>query len=128
MAKRTPEKQAEHDLVVNTSYKTWVDRGDVKAYANPGDMHNFSVAGVYYPDIVVTDLNNNFYLIEEVETEDTVTLEESQQWKVFAGFGVLLNLIVPQAKLEEAQQLIKGISNIRIQPYTINNGKIEFRL
>ena len=128
MGVRTAEKQREHDLVASTSFKTWVDRIDVKAYANPGDEHNFSVAGTYYPDIVVTDLSNGLYLIEEVETDDTITEEESKEWHDFAGFGVLLNLIVPEEKLEEAKKLTADITNIRIQTYTFKNGRLEFQI
>jgi hypothetical protein len=126
--KRSEEKQREHDLIIHTSFKTWEDRGDVNVYQNPGDEHNFSVAGVYYPDIVVLDKTNNLYLIEEVETEDTVTEEEAKEWKNFANFGVLLNLIVPEEKLEEAKQLSKDITNIRIQTYTFKNGVLDFHL
>jgi hypothetical protein len=128
MVTRSEEKQREHDLIVNTSYKTWIDRGDVKAFANPGEDHNFAVAGIYYPDIVVLDKNNNLYLIEEVETEETVIQEEVEEWKQFSSFGVLLNLIVPEEKREEALKLISGISNIRVQTYTFKNGQLEFHL
>ncbi len=128
MSKRSEEKQREHDLIVRTSYKTWVERGDVRAYQNPGDEHNFSVAGSYFPDVVVMDLNNNLYLVEEVETEETVTSEELEEWKHFAGFGVLLNLIVPEGKKDEALRLIDGISNIRLQTYTFKNGQLEFHI
>ncbi len=128
MAKRSEEAQREHDLIVNNSLKSWIDRGDVKAFANPGDEHNFSVAGIYYPDIVVLDPNNNFYLIEEVETEDTVNEQELEEWKQFAGFGVTLNLIVPENKREDAQNLVKEISNIRVQTYTLKDGKLEFQV
>lgn len=128
MATRDEEQQREHDFVVGASYKTWVDRGDVKAYANPGEEHNFSVAGEHYPDVVILDMHNNLYLVEEVETAETVTQDESEEWKTFAGFGVLLNLIVPEEKKEEALRLTQGIANIRVQTYTFKNGQLDFHL
>jgi hypothetical protein len=126
--KRSEEKQREHDFIINSSFKSWVERGDVNVYQNPGEEHNFSVAGIYYPDIVVLNKANNLYLIEQVETSETVTEEEAKEWRNFAGFGVLLNLIVPEEKLEEAKKLSKDIANIRIQTYTFKNGTLEFHL
>jgi hypothetical protein len=125
MAIRTPEEQSEHDNVLRASYSSWNNRSDVKVYENPDGQKNCVVGQELYPDIVVMDLNGNLYAIEEVETESTVTLQESEQWKQYAKFGVPFNLIIPAVKQLDAQKLIAGIQNIRIRTYTMTYGEAQ---
>ncbi len=126
---RSQQAWAEHDRIVGASAYTWI-RDDRIVHTNPGGFKNFSVNGESFPDVIVTSLQNQLIAVEEIETEDSVTDEESKQWIEYAAFGVSFNLIVPVGKLADAQILVntKGIDNIRIQGYSVDSvGRVAFQ-
>jgi len=128
MIKRIKEKQSEHDRIIEASANTWRRDAENVVHTNPDGEQNFSVNEDSFPDVVITDQNNYLLVVEEIETEDTVTEEEKKQWEEYAGFGAKFNLVVPEAKLSDAFELIQSIDNMNIQGYRIKNGHIEFIL
>jgi len=126
MTNRNPQKQSEHDKVAEASARTWRRNQDNVVYTNPNGQQNFSVGGDHFPDVVATDRNNRLVAVEEIETEDTVTIEESKQWKEYAGLGVKFNLVVPKEKTKDAFDLSRSIGNINIQGYYLENGEVRF--
>jgi len=93
MAKRTKERQSEHDKVIEASASTWKRNPKNVVHTNPDGEQNFSVNEDSFPDVVITDRNNRLLAVEEIETKDTITDEEKSQWEEYAGFGVEFNLI-----------------------------------
>lgn len=126
MAKRLPEKQTEHDRVITASAKTWQKNPVYVVHTNPNGEQNFPVNGDQFPDVIITDSNNKLLAVEEIETEDSVTVEESQQWSEYSRFGVPMYLVVPFPKINEATSLTKNMVNIKIQGYYFENNEIKF--
>lgn len=81
-----------------------------------------------YPDIVgISKTTNNPTIIAEIETETSVTEEESQQWKDYAKLGIAFYLYVPNTKVEDAKKLLssKKITIKGLRGYEVDNGKIK---
>ena len=141
MKRRRLEWQSEHDAVVEASgrtYASWSARGYGIA-TNPGGSKNGFVGPpnkVRYPDVVIwkpESPNANtgtVAVIEEVETEDSVTDEEADQWADYASLGIeTFNLVVPRSKKLAAVEIIRkrGIVGItRVQGYYFQQGRVRF--
>lgn len=123
---RIQQNWPEHDKVVEASANTWRQNSNQVAHTNPDGFKRFSVGETSFPDVVITDIQNRLLAVEEVETEDTLTEEGLDQWKEYSSFNVPLNLIVPAEKVLDAQTLISGIVNIKIQGYVIESGNVRF--
>jgi hypothetical protein len=71
-------------------------------------------------------------VIEEIETEDSVTEQEAEQWADYGSLGVAtFNLVVPASCKDAALEIIrrKKIRGItRVQAYYTRNGRVEFEL
>jgi len=81
----------------------------------------------WYPDIIVID-NNNVLFIEEVATENSITEHErDEHWLVYTKLGYPFNLIVPQAKIVIAEQLIKGLNINKLFYYELTPIGVRFR-
>lgn len=126
MEARLPQKQSEHDSVVEASAATYRKNPENVVHTNPGGEKNFSVNQDSYPDIVITDRIGNLVATEEIETEDSVVEGEVSQWEKYANFGVRFNLVVPAAEMNAATNLTRNIKNINVQGYSIENGEIRF--
>lgn len=120
--KRNNTKQTEHDKVVTASAATWQNKPGRVVHTNPGGDKNFSVNGDNYPDVVVVDNQNQLLAVEEIETEESVNQNEAEQWEKYSGFGVRLNLVVPESHVSEAQRLTSSISSVIVQGYRIGPG------
>jgi len=80
-----------------------------------------------YPDIVgISKTTNNSTIIAEIETETSVTEEESQQWKDYAKLGISFYLYVPLANVEDAKKLLKekNITIKGLRGYEVKDEKI----
>lgn len=126
---RSKKQKLIHDKVVKAVANTYERRKGVLVYINPGEEKNFAVLSndkEFYPDVVITDEEENrLLIIEEIETDDSVNEDEKSQWIKYASFGTKFNLVVPKNKLTETRMLARGISNIEIQGYYFDpNGKI----
>lgn len=141
MAKRNSQKQSEHDAVIEASagtYGQWQANGYVVS-TNPDGERRLPVGSAdnpRYPDIVVWmpkyrgSSNGTAEVIEEIETETSVTEQEADQWADYASLGVSqFNLVVPRSKKADALLIIQkkrilGIS--KVQGYYISQGRIYF--
>jgi len=76
----------------------------------------------YYPDLILG--NRGIVLaVMEVETENSITPEKSEQWKSLSGLGVKLIIMVPRALKAKAIDLLwkKGIGDkVSVGSYEIN--------
>jgi len=125
MAIRGKSKQTEHDLVVEASADTFRKTGG-SASTNPRNEKNAEVAGLY-PDVVAKQ-ENGMIVVEEIETEDSVTQDECEnQWKPYSELGYQFNLIVPKDSLNLAQKFIrKAQLKVILQGYTIRGNNVTF--
>jgi hypothetical protein len=110
--------QSEHDQVVRASAATYnqlLQQG-YKVGINPGAETNQQVGSGNYPDVIVWKPNpppkqneGTAVIIEEIETEDSVTANEAAQWKKFGELSVSkFILIVPATKIREALALVQS--------------------
>ena len=82
-----------------------------------------------YPDIVVLNTDNNeAVMIGEIETSESVSEEESEQWKEYSDVAKPLYLYVPKGYCKEAKDLAEDagaeIKGFRI--YYVNlSGEIQ---
>lgn len=125
---RSEKQKIIHDKIIKASANTYKKRRGIWIHVNPGEEKNFAVLSndeEFYPDLVITDEENNLLIIEEIETDDSVNENEKSQWIKYASFGIEFRLVVPKSKLTEARNLTLGINNIEIQGYYFDlNGKI----
>lgn len=139
MASRLYTSQLEHDSVVKASaatYSEWRGKG-YEVNINPGGEKNRSVGTLLnpqYPDVVVWLPNSigstsgTAKIIEEIETADSVTETEANQWKDYGKLGAKFLLVVPLGSENEALRLIKknGINVSELWYYYKKDGQINF--
>jgi hypothetical protein len=141
MGRRRSQGQSEHDAVVEASgrtYTSWSSRGFGVA-VNPDGTKKQSVGppnDLRYPDVIVWRPKSpgastgTATVIEEIETEDSVTDEEADQWADYASLGVeTFHLVVPVSKKPVAFEIIRrrkivGIS--KVQGYYFERGQVRF--
>lgn len=142
MAIRTPQAQSEHDSIVALSAASYGSSAAAKGYGvetNPDGHKNRSVGPdgkARYPDVIVWkpehpgSARGVAEVIEEIETADSVTEEESSQWADYAALNVkVFNLVVPTGKKQAALELIRrnGITGItKVQGYSFYQGSVQF--
>jgi hypothetical protein len=114
---RSEDAQDTHDrwvAVIAEERMTFPEFPQRKTYINPGTQKNYRVrtsdGAMFYPDIVVIDSSrdpaDNLVLIGEVETSDSVTEAEADQWREFAKVSpVPFYLYVPKGSGARAKQL-----------------------
>jgi len=130
--------QLEHDQVVRASAETYnqlVQQG-YKVAINPGSEKNQQVGSGNYPDVIVWKPNpppnqtsGTAVIIEEIETEDSVTQAEAAQWKTFGQLGVgKFILLVPATKVRDALDLVQknGVRVSEIWSYENRGGRFFF--
>lgn len=128
---REKEDSENHDKVIELVKKKRYVSTKFTAYTNPNGEKNKSAGKVndeeQYPDIVgINKKTNSPSIITEIETETSVTEEESQQWKDYARLGISFYLYVPLANVDKAKKLLKE-KNITIKGfrgYEVKDGKI----
>jgi len=117
--KRTELSQKEHDKLVAEIAKKRFSYEDRKTYTNPNGEKNYAVDNEY-PDIVAVK-SGSTPIMGEVETEETVTEEESEQWLRYAALDGAIYLYVPKSKVSDAKTIIQnrkiGISGLRSYEY-----------
>ncbi len=131
MASRRPNTQSLHDNVVSQRESAWrADSRVDKLYTNPGQYKgaNYTVSGrKVYPDLIVHLKNDNLWIIEEVETADSVNEGELEQWQTFAQIDVYgFNLLVPTEVAEKARSLVRNLSDVAVKTYSVKGDVIEF--
>jgi hypothetical protein len=103
MAVRSFQNQDFHDTIIKTLKEIYSRRKDtIEVYINPGQEKNAALHGIY-PDIIVK--NQRGYLIFEVETLDSVTEDESNEWSNISTLGTFY-LVVPDSYQEDATKLL----------------------
>jgi len=112
-------RQSEHDRVVEASSNTYGSKlaEGRRVSVNPGSQHNFYMGDEKhprYPDVVVWKpryqgaSGGNVEIIEEVETAESVTEAEADQWVDYGSFfpGTFF-LIVPKGWERRALAIIR---------------------
>lgn len=124
VGKRTKVSQTEHDKLVAIIAKKRFSYEDRTTYTNPNGEKNYAVDSEY-PDIVAVK-SESAPIMGEVETEETVSEEESEQWKRYVALDGAIYLYVPKSKVPDAKTIIKnkkvGITGLRSYKYV--NGKL----
>lgn len=118
--KRSELSQEEHDkLVSEIAKKRFSYKDGSVTYANPNGEKNFAVDD-QYPDIVVVK-DETVQTIGEVETEETITENEAEQWETYATLNDYFYLYVPKTKVADAKTIIEnkkvGIKGLRSYEY-----------
>lgn len=131
MTTRTTSAQTLHDKVIAQRETAWRNDSRVDTlYTNPGQTKgaHYTVKGrKVYPDLIVHLTDKNQWVIEEVETADSVNESELQQWKTYAQIDASgFNLIVPTEAAEKARSLVRNLKTVAIKTYSVRGNKIEF--
>lgn len=104
MGTRTTNGQNLHDLVIQTAYNL-LDKVEHDVYINPNQQKNTHIRN-NYPDIIITDKGSKTAkFIIEVETADSVNLNETEQWKAYSNLGGTFYLLIPIASKVQAELL-----------------------
>ena len=118
-----------HDRVIDEIQKV-LNQLNYDIYTNPGQEKNVSI-GENYPDIIMTEKNReNVEFILEVETEDSITIIEANQWKKYTKeINATFYLVVPEQYLSKAQRLCQQVGvNARFATYTSGSlGELHFK-
>lgn len=127
---RLPENQKTHDAVVKDRAEAWRSTtGVTDVWTNPNGENTTSLGEPpQYPDIIIE--KDDKLVIEEVETSDSVTENESKQWEEYSKLGFRFNLLVPRWYGNEAKKIIsaRGISNIYLVEYWYENLKLHWTM
>lgn len=131
MASRNVTNQSVHDQVLAHRAAAWrADKRAVEVYENPGSKKNasYKVNGVaVYPDIIV-GLNDGRWIVEEVETADSVTADEARQWTTFSQLPVdAVNVLVPVGSEDRAKSLTKSLARVAVRSYAVAGQQVSFQ-
>jgi len=99
-----------HDWMVSYLQKR-LSRDYKEILANHHNEKGHEFKG-HYPDLILG--NQGMVLsIMEVETEESITQESAERWKVLAGLGVKLTLMVPSYVKPKVMDLVwqKGLAD-----------------
>ncbi|MBP6919502.1 MAG: hypothetical protein KBC23_00725 [Candidatus Omnitrophica bacterium] len=143
MAIRTTLEESEHDRIVSASAATYgeMQRKGYKVSTNPGGEKNQFVgpaSNPRYPDVVVWlpdslgSARGTAVIIEEIETAESVSDSEAEQWKDYGSLGIKFLLIVPSKYCDEALRLISkhnvNVSEVWYYYYELGNTKfVKYR-
>jgi hypothetical protein len=106
---RSRDEQFLHDWVIG-KIKEKYSRLYKEVHTNPGNEKRFEIKG-YYPDVVFVNYGQ-IVLVVEVETQETISEEEAEEWKDLSSLGAQLVLIVPKEMQNAAREICwkKGIA------------------
>jgi hypothetical protein len=125
MAVRSFQNQSFHDTVIETLKEIYNHRKETReVYINPGQEKNAALRGIY-PDIIVKTLTG--YLIFEVETYDSVTDNESNEWSNISTLGTFY-LVIPDSSQEDALKLLTRhlLKKVQLVTYKLSENKLVF--
>lgn len=132
--------QSEHDRVVQASAETYTKKiaEGFRVSTNPGSEHNVylgSESDPRYPDVVVWKPQSpggetgSTQIIEEIETADSVTEAEADQWVDYGRlFSGTFFLIVPRGVERQALAIVqrKKARVSQIYSYAMAGQSISF--
>ncbi|MBI3282468.1 hypothetical protein HYZ70_00125 [Candidatus Curtissbacteria bacterium] len=123
---RPQEEKDIHDKVVTDSAKSYLaitTAENIKV--NLGESRNFGIEE-QYPDIIVK-LPTGEIIIEEVETESTVTEDSVEKWRNLTNLGHEVRILVPLSKLDLAKELASRLTiPVNIQVYAVSGDNIQW--
>jgi hypothetical protein len=106
---KMPKEEFFHDWLVSyLQQRLAKDYKEVRANYQAEQRHEFNGR---YPDLILA--NQGMVLaIMEVETEESITLEQAEQWKELASLGAKLILMVPNHTRAKVMDLVfqKGLA------------------
>ena len=110
MTTREAEEQKIHEDVIyllETQYR----REYPNVFLNPENKKKAAVKSLdIYPDIIVSNRDKKIILIEEVETENTVSKEHaSKQWREYAKGRYRFIIRVPYEMKEKALKILEEL-------------------
>ena len=126
--------QIEHDNVILASlqyYQDYLQKGYIVSI-NPGNKQCHDIGGGVFPDIVVwtpNEKNGDTHIIEEIETEETVSEAKARKWKKYSALAPTFYLVVSKKSFAKAAKILRtrDIGVTMLQYYYIdNNNKIIF--
>jgi hypothetical protein len=139
MARRTASSQSEHDRVIEAWAQIAARRfsGDVQVGTNPGDLRRIQVGpddDARFPDILVwraeagDGRDGTAELVAEIETADTLAVNEVSEWAAYGRLMVPFHLIVPVGSEEQAIRLLKkrSVRVSQLWSYEIVGGEVIF--
>ena len=125
---RSQEQSELHDFVIEETVRNYYkESSEYEIFTNKNGEKKKDVKG-FYPDIVIIDKSGQILVIEEIETKDSVNVDEkNRQWEVFSELGAKkFILTVPKEKVHEAASLTNGIL-CEIWFYEVKNRKLISR-
>ncbi len=139
MGRRGGTYQTEHDRIVAASARTYskLVLDGFQVAINPGGEKNRWVGpeqSPRYPDVIVWkptspgSTSGTAHRIEEIETDDSVTLAEAAQWRDYGALGIHFLLVVPRGRAADAARLVdtERVNVNEIWTYSFPNGQVQF--
>lgn len=125
----TNQTRTDHDAVV-VALANIYKQHDFWTCINPGSQRNCEWNGLYMDVIVSSESPPESALVFEIETEETVSVEEARdQWSVYdETFGVW-HLVVPRGTERNARRLLAGFGLSNCGTVTMwgwDNGTVAF--
>jgi hypothetical protein len=124
--------QAVRNLVISSRVKDWRrdPRVSVIFYNHPfeGQRAGFDVGGSkVYPDLVV-GLKDGRWIVEEVETADSLRDGEPGKWQTFSGIRAdEVHLLVPDRELKRAREVTGDFRGLSLCLYTAVGSVVLFQ-
>lgn len=126
MAQRDFINNSLHNQVIEETVQH-LNSTDYDIYTNPGEAKNAGVNN-NFPDIIMTEKGTNTVkFIIEVETEDTINIEEAtSQWgKYSREISATFYLLIPQKSKNYAQALCNQVGiSVRFATFSVNNSRL----
>lgn len=104
----TNQTRSEHDAAVIAAANIYKQH-DFWTCVNPGSQRNCEWNGLYVDIIVASETPAESALVVEVETSDSVTVEDARdQWSVYDETFDIWHLAVPVRAENKARRLLAG--------------------
>jgi len=131
---RSTTNQGVHDKAVKNIARKRFDGVKYDVYTNPGSEKNASVGSETnptYPDIVVLEKGygrRTAIAIGEIETSDSITDNEADQWREYAATKIPFYLYIPAGNAQKTTDILNKksikISGLRTYKYDALGGLI----
>jgi hypothetical protein len=97
-------------------------------YPGKGQRAWFDVRGArVYPDLVVA-LKDGRWIVEEVETADSVREAEASKWQTFSRIRAdEVHVLVPDRDLKRARTLADNVRGVSLCAYTVVGSVVLFQ-
>jgi len=113
---------SKHDKAVELIAAWLRTTSPVEVHTNPGRTKNHEVDG-RWPDLVcIEKISGSVAYVGEVETEESLTAKEAEQWKAYSWKGYGFSVFVPAGCCREARKLASDADvHADINEYTLTD-------